>query len=142
MPRIKPPSPVPPLPAPDKQEALAAIEREVADFERLCGELERALVAGDWNAAGNAMRDSRRTMHAFMNAMEAGADARDDAFDAGIYERMRRIFDVREDQLARLRAFRDGVGERLKTLSRWKTFVQTMGGKRAPKRTAGFDRLQ
>jgi hypothetical protein len=116
-----------------------AIEREVSEIERLCLDLERSLVSGDWNEAGNALRSTRRAMHAFANAMEACPD-RDEAFDQTIRARMRRVYDVREDQLARLIAFRDGIGERLKTLSRWKAFASSMGVKRAPKRTAGFDR--
>ncbi len=126
------------MPARGKQPGRAEVEREVAEIECLCGDLERGLVEGDWNAAGNALRASRRAMHAFLNAMEACTE-RDEAFDAVIRERMRRVFDVREDQLARLIAFRDGIGERLQTLSRWKAFARSIGANRAPKRTAGFD---
>jgi hypothetical protein len=111
-----------------------AVEREVAELERLCADLETSLVGGDWTAAANALRDSRRVTHAFLNAMEAAAGVRDDAFDQAIHARMRRIFDLREDQLARLRTFHDGVGERLQTLSKWKLFARSIGAKRAPRR--------
>jgi len=129
------------LPESDKGlAARAAVVHEVAELERLCGELEQALVAGDWNEVGNALRSSRRTTHAFLNAMEAAAEHRDEAFDAGINARMRRVFDVRDDQLARLETFHTGIGDRLKQLSRWKEFAGSVGSKRAPARTLGLDR--
>jgi hypothetical protein len=122
--------------------ALRAVEREAVDLERLCGELEKSLVAGDWNGVANALRSSRRTTHAFLNAMDAAAPYRNEAFDRTINARMRRVFDVREDQLTRLQAFNGDVGERLKTLARWKAYASSIGSKRAPARTAGFDKTQ
>lgn len=126
----------------DAAAALDAVVREVAELERLCGELERSLVAGDWNEVGNALRSSRRTTHAFLNAMEAAAEYRDEAFDRTVNARMRRVFEVREDQLARLEAFHGDIGERLKTLSRWKAYAGSIGSKNAPARSAGFDKTR
>jgi hypothetical protein len=126
----------------DAATARAAVEREVGELEKQCGELEKSLVAGDWNAVGNALRSSRRTTHAFLNAMEAAAPHRDAEFDQKVNKRMRRVFDIREDQLARLETFHGDVGERLKTLSRWKAYAGSIGSKRAPPRTAGFDKTR
>jgi hypothetical protein len=126
----------------DAVTARAAVEREAGELEKLCGELEKSLVAGDWNAVGNVLRSSRRTTHAFLNAMEDAAPYRDEAFDQKINKRMRRVFDVREDQLARLETFHADVGDRLKTLSRWKAYAGSIGSKRAPSRTAGFDKTR
>jgi hypothetical protein len=126
----------------DAKTARKAVEVEVVELERLCSELERSLVAGDWNAVGNALRLSRRTTHAFLNAMEAAAPHRDEAFDRKVNARMRRVFDMREDQLARLETFHGDIGERLTTLSRWKAYASSMGSKRAPARTAGFDKIR
>ena len=97
-------------------------------------------MAGDWNAAGNALRSSRRSTRAFLDAMERCAGERDEEFDRRIHARMRRVFDMREDQLERLRVFRDGVGTRLQTLSRWKAFARSLGTKRAAPKSAGLDR--
>ena len=126
----------------DPAAARGAVEREVVELERLCSDLERALVAGDWNTVGNALRSSRRATHAFLNAMESAAPYRDEAFDRAINTRMRRVFDIREDQLARLETFNGDIGERLKTLSRWKAYAGSIGSKRAPSRTAGFDKIR
>lgn len=113
--------------------------REVAELERLCGELEKNLVAGDWSAAANALRDSRRVTHAFANAMEAAQPDRDEAFDGQVYARMRRVFDVRENQLERLQIFHEQAGERLRTLSKWKVFARSIGAKRAPAPSLGLN---
>ena len=117
----------------------AAVEREVSELERLCAVLEEALVAGEWDDASKALHSSRRTTHAFRNAMEAAADSRDDAFDEAIYNRVKRVYDARQDQIARLSEYRDRIGQRLQTLSTWKSFARSIGAKNAPARTLGFD---
>lgn len=119
--------------------ARAAIEREVCELERLCGVLESALVAGEWDDASGALRDARRTTHAFRNAMEAAAASRDAAFDEVIYQRVKRVYDARQDQIERLSEFRDQIGLKLQTLSTWKIFARSIGAKNAPARTLGFD---
>ena len=130
--------PVVPLPASANSER-EAVEREVCELERLCGALESSLVAGDWNGAANALRDSRRVTHAFVNAMEEAAAARDQEFDRAIEVRVRRVYDAREDQLERLRAFHTQIGERLATISRWKSFARSIGAKKARARHSLFD---
>jgi len=72
--------------------------------------------------------------------MEAAQPSRDEVFDRAVYARIRRVFDVREDQLERLQAYHDRVGERLQTLSRWKVFARGIGARRAPQKTLGLDR--
>jgi len=118
-----------------------AVEREVSELERLCGALERDLVSGHWAGVANSLRDSRRATHAFRNAMEAAAEARDDAFDRAVETRVQRVLAVRDDQLARLIAYHDGVAERLRLISGWKRFARSVRAKDAPrKRTVGLDR--
>lgn len=117
----------------------AAIEREVSELERLCSMLEAALVAGEWDDASKALHAARRTTHAFRNAMEAAAGSRDEAFDEVIYQRVKRVYDARQDQIARLTEYRDRIGQRLQTLSTWKIFARSIGAKNAPARTLGFD---
>lgn len=115
------------------------MEREVSELERLCATLEKALVAGEWDAASKALHAARRTTHAFRNAMDAAAGSRDEAFDEVIYHRVKRVYDAREDQIARLSQYRDQIGQRLQTLSTWKIFARSIGAKNAPARTLGFD---
>jgi hypothetical protein len=127
------------LPASDSGAERAAVEREVCELERLCGVLEKALISGEWDDASSALRDARRTTHAFRNAMDAAAGSRDAAFDEAIYQRVKRVYDARQDQIQRLTQFRDQIGERLQTLSTWKIFARSIGAKNAPARSLGFD---
>jgi DNA repair exonuclease SbcCD ATPase subunit len=127
------------LPASDSANERAAVEREVSELERLCAALEQALVAGEWDDASKALSDARRATHAFRNAMEAASSARDAAFDEAIYQRVKRVYDARQDQIERLTQFRDQIGQRLQTLSTWKIFARSIGAKNAPARTLGFD---
>jgi hypothetical protein len=127
------------LQASDKNARRAAVEREVSELERLCSVLEKALVAGEWDDASNALHSARRATHAFRNAMEAAAGSRDDEFDEVIYQRVKRVYDARQDQIARLTEYRDRIGQRLQTLSTWKIFARSIGAKNAPARTLGFD---
>lgn len=99
------------------------------------------MVAGDWNGAANALRDQRRVTHAFLNAMEAARRWNDAEFENAVIARMRRIFDVRQDQIERLQSFHDDVGRRLQELSRWKVFARSMRSKtNGPIKTVGLDR--
>ncbi|MBV8490394.1 MAG: hypothetical protein JO199_07695 [Candidatus Eremiobacteraeota bacterium] len=126
----------------DPQADRVAVEREVEELERLCGELERSLVSGDWTSAANALRDSRRVTHAFLNAMDAVREWHDESFEKAVYGRVRRVFDVRQDQLERLMAFRDDVVGRLAEVSRWKAFARSTKSKSAaPRATVGLDRI-
>lgn len=125
--------------ASDNNDRRAAVEREVRELERLCSVLEKALIGGEWDDASRALQDARRTTHAFRNAMEAAASSRDVEFDEAIYQRVKRVYDARQDQIERLSEYRDQIGQRLQTLSTWKIFARSIGAKNAPARTLGFD---
>lgn len=121
-------------------EARAAIEREVEELERLCVALEHDLVGGRWDDASQTLRDTRRVTHALLNAMDAAVPHRDEPFDAALTARVRRVFDMRDDQLSRLQEYHQQVGERLQTFSRWKSFARSIGAKNArAKRSVGLD---
>jgi hypothetical protein len=119
-----------------------AVEFEIGELERLCTELERSLVAKDWTSAANALRDSRRARHAFVNAMEQASSVRDEAFDESVRTRVRHVFDRRQAQLERLHVVHAEIGERLQALSKWKRFAFAIGARRAPSRSAGFESLR
>jgi AICAR transformylase/IMP cyclohydrolase PurH len=127
---------------PPSAECLAqreAIEREVDELERLCGELERSLAAADFTTFANALRDSRRATHGFRNAMEAAVLARDAAYDATIQTRIGGVLARREASLERLRTYHAQAGERLQALSKWKVFARSVGAKQTQQKTIGFD---
>jgi hypothetical protein len=128
------------LPASD--EAIAAREealRAVKELEQLCREAEKSLMSGDWNGVANALRSSRRSTHAFRNAMETSLPARDPQFDADVRKRLERVYLIREDQLLRVERFHETVAERLRSISRWNAYARGAGARKAPVRRAGLD---
>lgn len=128
------------MPASDEDAgARERVSRELRDLERLVLVIESGLTAGDWNAVAYALRDTRRVTVALRAAMQEAQAVRDEAFDVAVRDRLQTVYDRREDQLQRLRAFHESVGTRLQTLSQWKVFARSIGAKRAPARTAGLD---
>jgi len=97
-------------------------------LEQLCNELELALREGDWKRLGAAISSSRRTMAEFEQAMAEAKSVRTAEFDREIFARLQRVYSVRAEQLARLQAYHDDVGKRLRTISRWKGYARSIGG--------------
>ncbi|MDQ2865177.1 MAG: hypothetical protein M3R51_03015 [Candidatus Eremiobacteraeota bacterium] len=114
---------------------LEEVGRYVAQLEESCNEIEISIRASDWNRLGEALRTTRRAMHAFENAIAETHQDRDAEFDRAIFARLQRVYAVRDEQLRRIMAIHDGIGERLRALSRWKQYARAVGrppGARAP----------
>lgn len=115
---------------PPSADALrGGVEREMAALEQLCVDMETALAARRWAALHGFFGDARRLGHALKNAMENAASVRDEDFDARMHARIRRVSAVRDDQLARLRAYRDAVSERLQAIAKHKAFARAIGAR-------------
>lgn len=107
----------------------AAVEREVTALERLCEDMEAALAGRKWIALQRSFGDARRLSHALKNAMESATAVRDADFDARMYARIRRVSAVGDDQLARLRSYRDAISERLQAIAKHKAFARSIGAR-------------
>jgi hypothetical protein len=110
---------------------LEAIDSALRELEALCAMLERALVRRSWRDVERAIADSRRITHALQNAMEEAAHLRSAAFDEGVLRRLRHVYALRQNQMARLQQYRDAVGDRLKLTARWKAALRSMSTGRA-----------
>lgn len=119
----------------------AAVESELRALEALGGTLERALATRNWAVLQSAIADSRRTMHAFANAMDATQNERDPRLDAVIAARLRRVEAIRSNQMERLRAYHDAVGERLQLANRWKVALKSVTKRRPRSILASLDRM-
>jgi len=120
---------------------LRAVRAEVEALEALCGDVERAMMASRWEELGTALAGSRRVQHALQNAMHDARDVRTDGFDAEIFQRLRRIFAVRENQMARLRQYQNAVGERLNAIARLKNVARRIGAAQATPRLGVLNQL-
>ena len=122
---------------------LRAIADHIGALETLCRTLESRLMSRDWHGLEEAIADSRRITHGLQNAMEDAVAARDELFDSQVFSRLRRVYAVRDEQMDRLSRYRDSVGERLRTISKWKGYARSIGAKDArPRATVGLDRLR
>ncbi len=110
-----------------------------ARLEDLCGELEGALTAREWDLLAEGLLESRRVTHALQNAMEVVRAAGDEAFERSILERLHEVHARREDQLRRLQWYREAVGERLRTIGKWRRFARAIGTPNAARRSVGLD---
>jgi hypothetical protein len=99
-------------------------------------------MARRWDMLEGAIADSRRTTHAFQNAMDAAKAVRTREFDEGVFTRLRYVFAIRENQMARLQQYHDAVGERLQLLARWKQALKGLASRTRPSsRLASLDQL-
>lgn len=128
------------MPAP--AERRAAIDREVAELERLCGESARSLDAQDWNAFAAALRDARRVRHALSNAVGVVDPTPDAQYEAAIARRVQAVYKRREEQLEELREHHADVAARLNVLARWKSAARASTIKRESSPSVAFDTLQ
>lgn len=128
-------------PSADAPPELIAATAELETLEALVADMERFLLARDWASLEIAMADSRRVTHALQNAMEEARDARDESFDLGIYERLLFVYGARQSQMARIRQYRKGVGERLTLIARWKDAARTIGEERRRSALGTLDRM-
>jgi hypothetical protein len=120
---------------------LDDVRSELAALEALCGEVERGMMARRWDQLGTVLAESRRVRHALQNAMDAARDARDERFDTEIFQRLRYLYAVRENQIARLRTYQHSVRERLSLIARWKNAARTLGSHGRKSKLGTLDRL-
>ena len=132
------------MPQPDEQRALLeAVAREVVALEQLCNELASSADSRDWDRFKTVLRDCRRVTHALKNALHESEGQRHEVFEKQLRERVKRILHVREAQLTRLREYHETVGEKLRTISKWKTYARAIGSRAGtPPSAAGLDTVQ
>ena len=112
---------------------LETVTARVSELEVLCNDIELSLRTNDWDRLQAVLCDVRRAMHAFENAMAETAHERDDEFDRVVFARLQHVYAVRDEQVKRLRAIHEGIGERLRAISRWKQYARAVGTRDAGK---------
>lgn len=121
------------------QALLEAIARDINELERLCVEIDASIGERDWDRLGAALADSRRVTHSMQNAMGDAVEYRTPEFDEAAFARLRQIYAYRQERMDRLQAIHDETGERLRQLSRWKTYARGVTIGEGPRRSAGLD---
>jgi len=120
--------------------ALEAVAKEIKELERLCIEIDAAVVAEDWARLNAAIADSRRVTHGLENAMAEAKPYRDASFDKAAFARLQQIYSYRQERMKAVEETHHEIGERLRALSRWKGYARSIGGNReSTRRSAGLD---
>jgi hypothetical protein len=106
------------------------IRSNVAALEAQCRELAPLVDRCEWKSLERLLSDMARVRHALANAWDATEGDRTSEFEEEIRTRVQRVLEYRQYQLQRLEQFRDQTGERLKLISRWRTYARSVAGKR------------
>jgi len=131
--------PLPPSADPARA-ALEAVAKEIKELERLCIEIDAAVVDEDWPRLNAAIADSRRVTHAMENAMAEAKPYRDATFDKAAFARLQQIYSYRQERMKVVEEIHNDIGDRLRSLSRWKGYARSIGGNReSTRRSAGLD---
>lgn len=121
---------------------LAAVLCEVTALEAQCADLDRCIADADWEGSNDVLQAMRRTTHALENAMNVEGVSETPGFSDHVRSRVSRVHAYREHQLAQLAAVRDGIGERLRSISRFNGYARAIGAKNAPNQARALDSLR
>jgi len=93
----------------------------LAELERSTESVNVALRTGDHDPIDLAIDDQRRITHEVSNLLDADPDLREGDIGAHIARRLRHVQLVREEQIKYLRGFNAAIGNRLRTIARYKS---------------------
>jgi hypothetical protein len=117
---------------PPSAERGAEVVEAILALERSCLAADAAIVERRWGdikaAVDEQSRLTQRLAELFAQAPEYGPQ------DPRVQKRLTGVLAYREDQLRRLRAYRDEVGERLRTLAKLRAFRRGVGTAPIPSR--------
>ncbi|MGD0050819.1 MAG: hypothetical protein ABSD03_03225 [Vulcanimicrobiaceae bacterium] len=104
--------------------------RTILALERSCLDAESALVERRWRDVDVAFAAQRRLTEELAALFVATPESAPLA-DAKVAQRLRGVLAYREDQMRRLRAYHQNVGERLRSIGKVRQFARAIG-KRLP----------
>ncbi|HEX3469193.1 MAG TPA: hypothetical protein VHT05_14025 [Candidatus Elarobacter sp.] len=106
------------------------VVRTIIALERSCLDAESAFVNRRWNDVGTAFSTQRELTGELRRLFSLAPEAAP-ANDQKVARRMRGVLAYRDDQLRRMRAYHDDVGERLRSIGKVRALARTIGRRRA-----------
>jgi hypothetical protein len=104
----------------------AAVVATVLALERACLDAEAALIERRWRDVDRAFGEQRR-LTGELAALFLAAPETAPSADAKVAQRLRGILGYREEQMRRLRAYRDDVAGRLQSIGKVRRFSKAIG---------------
>lgn len=114
-------------------DAEARIVEAILAFERSCLEADAALVERRWTDFGAAL-SAQSALTDQLAALFEATPERAPANDPRVRKRLEGVFAYREDQLRRLQAYHEHIGQRLRTIAKVRSFSRTIGAPPVPAR--------
>ena len=122
-----------PSSAEEQGAAQQAVVESIIALERSCLAADAAIVERRWSDLDVVFADQQaltdRLVAIFFAVPEVSPER-----DARVMTRLRGVLAYRDDQLRRLRAYHEGVTERLRSLERMRRFSRSIGTHVAPAR--------
>jgi hypothetical protein len=105
---------------------LERVGRAIVALERSCLDADAALVEHRWRDVEASFR-AQAELTADLERLFAEAPETSPASDPKVEQRVRGILAYREDQLRRLRSYRDEIGSRLSSIGKVNAFARSFG---------------
>jgi hypothetical protein len=118
---------------PPSADPQAEVVETILALERSCLEADAALVERRWAEFGAAMTAQSTLTDKLAYLFEAAPQHGPDD-DLRVRKRLEGILAYRDDQLRRLRAYHEEVGERLRSISKVRAFSRSVGTAPVPAR--------
>jgi hypothetical protein len=99
----------------------ARVGSALAELERSTESVNVALRMGDHDPIDAAIDDQRRITHEITTLLDADLDLREGDIGAHIARRLKHVQLVREEQIKYLLGFNAAIGNRLRTIARYKS---------------------
>jgi hypothetical protein len=106
--------------------SLDAVGRTIVALERSCLDADAALVERRWDDVDAAFR-AQSELTAELERLFAEAPHTAPGSDAKVEQRVRGILAYREDQLRRMRSYRDEIASRLSSIGKVNAFSRSLG---------------
>jgi hypothetical protein len=118
---------------PPSADPRAEIVETILALERSCLDADAALVERRWADFGTAM-SAQSSLTDRLAALFDAAPRHAPDNDARVRKRLEGILAYRDDQLRRLRAYHEHVGERLRSIAKVRAFSRAVGAAPVPAR--------
>ena len=122
-----------PSSAEDRAAAQQAVVETIIALERSCLGADAAIVERRWNDLDTVFADQQALTDRLAVLFTAAPEAAPEQ-DARVMKRLRGVLTYRDDQLRRLRAYHEGVAERLRSIERMRRFSRSIGTHVVPAR--------
>jgi hypothetical protein len=121
---------------------LEQVRARVAELETQCHALAPLVDNRDWHGFEALLVGMRRSRHALANAWEAAQPERTAQFESEIRTRVQRILEYRQYQIGRIDQVHGETGERLRLISRWKSYARSVARKRGSQTSPLFSDIR